>query len=154
VATVVLTVGLRTEDDLSIARRRARDLAALLQLPPRAQIAVSKAVWQVARHVERRGRVEFAVEAQPSAAAVLTVWGVSGVALPISGDAPRLDLDTVRPLVDRVDARDVDGAVVVQLVALVAPEAWMPNTDDLRIVLESLTRDDLYRRRKLRPSAW
>jgi hypothetical protein len=48
-ATAVLTLALRTQEDVLLTRRRARDLAALLQFTPAEQIGLSTAVWEVAR---------------------------------------------------------------------------------------------------------
>src|SRR4051812_50183885 len=72
-ATAVLTLALRTQEDVLLTRRRARDLAALLQFTPAEQIGLSTAVWEVARLAERRGKVELAVvEAPPSLAGSIT----------------------------------------------------------------------------------
>src|SRR4051794_6369565 len=117
-ATAVLTLALRTQEDVLLTRRRARDLAALLQFTPAEQIGLSTAVWEVARLAERRGAVELAVvEAPPSVAVSITVSGVPRSALTVTADGPRLDLDALRRLVDRVDARDVNGAAGLQLLA-------------------------------------
>src|SRR5919112_1914967 len=76
-ATAVLTLPLRTQEDVLLTRRRARDLAALLQFTPAEQIGLSTAVWEVARMAERRGEGELAVvEAPPSVAVRITVSGV------------------------------------------------------------------------------
>jgi signal transduction histidine kinase len=142
-ATAVLTLGLHTQEDVLLTRRRARDLAALLQLTPAEQIGLSTAVWEVARLAERSGEVELAVvEAPPSVAVRITVSGVPHSALTVTADGPRLDLDALRRLVDRVEARDVNGAAVVRLVAAAGPDAWVPGVDELELVLASLTRHD------------
>jgi signal transduction histidine kinase len=142
-ATSVLTLALRTQEDVLLTRRRARDLAALLQFTPAEQIGLSTAVWEVARLAERRGTVELAVvEAPPSVAVSITVSGVPRSALAVSAEGPRLDLEALRRLVDRVDARDVNGAAVVQLMASAGPDAWVPGVDELELVLASLTRHD------------
>jgi signal transduction histidine kinase len=142
-ATAVLTLALRTQEDVLLTRRRARDLAALLQFTPAEQIGLSTAVWEVARLAERRGQVELAVvEAAPSVAVSITVSGVPHSVLAVAGDGPRLDLDALRRLVDRVEARDVNGAAVVSLVAAAGPDAWVPGVDELELVLASLTRHD------------
>src|SRR5919108_3825933 len=76
-ANAVLTLALRTQEDVLLTRRRARDLAALLQFTPAEQIGLSTAVWEVARLAERRGEVELAVvEEAPSVAVRITVSGV------------------------------------------------------------------------------
>jgi signal transduction histidine kinase len=142
-ATAVLTLALRTQEDVLLTRRRARDLAALLQFTPAEQIGLSTAVWEVARLAESRGNVELAVvEAPPSVAVRITVSGVPRSALTVAADGPRLDLDALRRLVDRVEARDVNGAAVVQLMASAGPDAWVPGVDELELVLASLTRHD------------
>src|SRR3954454_22155082 len=142
-ATAVLTLVLRTQEDVLLTRRRARDLAALLQFTPAAQIGLSTAVWEVARLAERHGQVELCVvEAPPSVAVIITVSGVPRSALTVTADGPRLDLGALRRLVDRVDARDVNGAAVVELVASAGPDAWVPGVDELELVLASLTRHD------------
>ena len=141
-ATAVLTLPLRTQEDVLLARRRARDLAALLQFTPAEQIGLSTAVWEVVRLAERQGEVELAVvEAPPSVAARVTVSGVPRSALR-GGDAPGLDLDALQRLVDRVEARDVNGRAVVRLSAAAGPDAWVPGVDELGLVLASLTRYD------------
>ena len=68
-ATPVLRLALRSQEDVLLTRRRARDLAALLQFTPAEQIGLSTAVWEVARLAEHQGEVELAVvEAPPSSA--------------------------------------------------------------------------------------
>jgi signal transduction histidine kinase len=142
-ATAVLTLALRTQEDVLLTRRRARDLAALLQFTPAAQIGLSTAVWEVARLAERRGKVELAVvDDPPSVAVSITVSGVPRSALTVTADGPRLDLDALRRLVDRVEARDVNGVAVVRLMASAGPDAWVPGVDELELVLASLTRHD------------
>jgi signal transduction histidine kinase len=105
-ATAVLTLELTTQEDVLLTRRRARDLAALLQFTPAEQI------------------------------------GLPRTALTVTADGPRLDLEALRRLVDRVDARDVNGVAVVQLMASAGPDAWVPGVDELELVLASLTRHD------------
>jgi signal transduction histidine kinase len=142
-ATSVLTLALRTQEDVLLTRRRARDLAALLQFTPAEQIGLSTAVWEVARLAERRGEVELAVVETPESVAVsITVSGVPRSALTVNADGPRLNLDALRRLVDRVEARDVNGAAVVRLVASAGPDAWVPGVDELELVLSRLTRYD------------
>src|SRR5919197_3418364 len=142
-ATAVLTLALRSQEDVLLTRRRARDLAALLHFTPAEQIGLSTAVWEVARLAEPRGEVELAVvEAPPSVAVRITVSGVPHSVLTVTADGPRLDLDALGRLVDRVDARDVNGAAVVRLSAAAGPDAWVPGVDELELVLASLTRHD------------
>src|SRR3954452_10225829 len=117
-ATAVLKLDLRTPEDVLLTRRRARDLAALLQFTPAEQIGLSTAVWEVARLAEPKGAVELAVvEAPPSVEVSVTVSGVPRSVLAVTAEGPRLDLDALGRLVDRVDAHDVNGAGVVRLSA-------------------------------------
>src|SRR3954451_6291036 len=112
-ATAVLTLALRTQEDVLLTRRRARDLAALLQFTPAEQIGLSTAVWEVARLAESTGKGELAVvESPPPVAVSIPVSGVPRSVLAVTADRPRLDLEALRRLVDRVDARDVNGAAV------------------------------------------
>ena len=142
-ANAVLTLALRTQEDVLLTRRRARDLAALLQFTPAEQIGLSTAVWEVARLAEPRGEVELAVvETPPSVVVRITVSGVPRSVLTVTADGPRLDLEALGRLVDRVDARDVNGAAVVRLSAAAGPDAWVPGVDELELVLASLTRHD------------
>ena len=143
-ANAVLTLALRTQEDVLLTRRRARDLAALLQFTPAEQIGLSTAVWEVARLAEPGGEVELAVvEAPPSVAVRITVSGVPRSVLAVTADGPRLDLDALGRLVDRVDARNLNnGVAVVSLSAAAGPDAWVPGVDELELVLASLTRHD------------
>jgi signal transduction histidine kinase len=142
-ATPVLRLALRSQEDVLLTRRRARDLAALLQFTPAEQIGLSTAVWEVARLAAAEGEVELAViEAPPSVAVRITVSGVPRSVLTVTAEGPRLDLAALRRLVDRVEARDVNGAAVVRLVAAAGPDAWVPGVDELELVLASLTRYD------------
>src|SRR3954464_4723515 len=142
-ATPVLRLALRSQEDVLLTRRRARDLAALLQFTPAAQIGLSTAVWEVARLAERHGQVELCVvEAPPSVAVIITVSGVPRSALTVTADGPRLDLGALRRLVDRVDARDVNGAAVVERVAGGGAGAWGPGVDGLELGPAALPRHD------------
>src|SRR4051794_41323444 len=109
-ATAVLTLALRTQEDVLLTRRRARDLAALLQFTPAEQIGLSTAVWEVARLAERRGNGELAVvEAPPSVAVSITVSGVPRSALTVTPGGPRLNLQALPRLVDPLRARGGKG---------------------------------------------
>jgi hypothetical protein len=137
-AAGVLTLGVRTEQDAVLTGRRARDLAALLQLSARAQINLSVAAWELASLAAPRGNVEFAlIESNSSPAISIMVAGVSRV---------RVDLDRLRHLVDRVATRNVDRRAVVELVAGVRTDAWIPSMDELELVLASLTRYEQWHR--------
>ena len=59
----VITLALRSQEDVLLTRRRARDLAGFLQLGAEAQSRLATAVWEVARLALRhgsKGEVEFA----------------------------------------------------------------------------------------------
>jgi signal transduction histidine kinase len=142
-ATAVLTLPLRTQEEVLLTRRRARDLAALLQFSPAEQIGLSTAAWEVARLAERRGEAELAVvEAPPSVAVRITVSGIPPSVLNGSTDGPHLNLDALGRLVDEVEASDRNGATVVRLSAAAGSDAWVPGIDELELVLASLTRHD------------
>ena len=142
-AKAVLTLDLRSQEDVLLTRRRARDLAALLQFTPAEQIGLSTAVWEVARLAEPGGRVELAVVDEPPSVVVrITVSGVPRSVVTVTADGPPLDLDALGRLVDRVEARDVNGKAVVRLSAAAGPDAWVPGTDEVELVLASLTRHD------------
>ena len=49
----VITLALRTQEDVLLTRRRARDLAGFLQLGAEAQSRLATAVWEVARIAHR-----------------------------------------------------------------------------------------------------
>ena len=141
-ADAVLTLPLRTPEDVLLTRRRARDLAALLQFSPAAQIGLSTAVWEVARLAGERGEAELAVvEAPPSVAVTVTVSGVPHSAL-TAVEGPRLDLEGLRRLVDRVETSESNGSASVCLRSTAGPDAWVPGVDELELVLRSLTRHD------------
>jgi signal transduction histidine kinase len=142
-AKAVLTLDLRSQEDVLLTRRRARDLAALLQFTPAEQIGLSTAVWEVARLAEPGGRVELAVVDEPPSVVVrITVSGVPRSVVTVTADGPPLDLEALGRLVDRVEARDVNGKAVVRLSAAAGPDAWVPGTDEVELVLASLTRHD------------
>src|ERR687885_2976851 len=142
-AKAVLTLDLRSQEDVLLTRRRVRDVAALLQLTPAEQIGLSTAAWEVARLAEARGEVELAiVDAPPSVAVRITVSGLPPSVVTAEAGGPRLDLAALRPLVDPVQARECEGGAVVRLVAAAGPDAWLPGLDELELVLASLTRHD------------
>ena len=89
----VITLALRSQEDVLLTRRRARDLAGFLQLGAEAQSRLATAVWEVARLALRhgsKGEVEFAVRDEPPAA-VVTIRGVAeGV---LTGETPGEALD-------------------------------------------------------------
>src|SRR3954451_10504655 len=102
-ATAVLTLALRTQEDVLLTRRRARDLAALLQFSPAEQIGLSTAVWEVGRAAATTGEADLAVvEATASLAVHIPVSGDPDPALTGSAHVRRLDLDALSMLVDRI----------------------------------------------------
>jgi signal transduction histidine kinase len=143
-ANAVLTLPLRTQEDVLLTRRRARDLAGLLQFTPEEQIALSTAVWEVARLAEGRGEVELAVvESAPTVAVQVTVTGLPAAVLAPAGAGPRLDVQALRRLVGVVETEDRDDGTVVCLNASASSDSWVPGVDDLELVLRSLTRHDV-----------
>src|SRR6185312_7094712 len=116
----VITLPLLSQEDVLLTRRRARDLAGLLQLGAEAQSRLATAVWEVARVAHRHGSagsVALEVTDDPPAA-VVAISGIAHTAL--TGDAPgeggdRLDLASLRQLVDRVEASGNGETAVVRL---------------------------------------
>jgi signal transduction histidine kinase len=143
----VITLALRTQEDVLLTRRRARDLAGFLQLGAEAQSRLATAVWEVARLAQRHGidsEVELAVQDDPPAA-VVTIRQIAHEVL--TGETPgealdRLDLAKLRQLVDRVEARDADGAVLVRLTSDLEQDAWLPGLEELSHVMGSLQRHE------------
>jgi signal transduction histidine kinase len=144
----IIRLPLRSQEDVLLTRRRARDLAGFLQLGAEAQSRLATAVWEVARLAYRHGaqaEVELALAEEPVAAAVVTIRGIAHAAL--TGETPgeavdRLDLAKLRQLVDRVEASDADGVAFVRLTSELEPEAWLPGLDELAHVLGSLQRHE------------
>jgi signal transduction histidine kinase len=143
----VIRLPLRSQEDVLLTRRRARDLAGFLQLGAEAQSRLATAVWEVARLAHRHGsegEVELAIADEP-AAAVVTIRGIAHAALTgeIPGEAAdRLDLAKLRQLVDRVEASDANGVAFVRLTSELEPDAWLPGLDELAHVLGSLQRHE------------
>jgi signal transduction histidine kinase len=143
----VITLALRSQEDVLLTRRRARDLAGFLQLGAEAQSRLATAVWEVARLAHRYGpesEVEFAVQDEPPAA-VVTVRGIPHTVL--TGESPgealdRLDLAKLRQLVDRVEARDSGETVLVRLTSDLDADTWLPGLEELSHVLGSLQRHE------------
>src|SRR5690242_13255235 len=143
----VIMLPLRSQEDVLLTRRRARDLAGFLQLGAEAQSRLATAVWEVSRLAHRHGteaEVELAVDDDPPAA-VVTIRGIAHTAL--TGERPgeaadRLDLAQLRQLVDRVEAADAGGVAFVRLTSELEREAWLPGLDELAHVLGSLQRHE------------
>jgi signal transduction histidine kinase len=143
----VITLPLRSQEDVLLTRRRARDLAGLLQLGSEAQSRLATAVWEVGRVAHRHGSagvVELSVDEDPPAA-VVTISGIAHTAL--TGEAPgdggdRLDLAKLRQLVDRVEASGDGESALVRLTSALDPDAWVPGLDELAHVLGSLQRHE------------
>jgi signal transduction histidine kinase len=143
----IITLPLRSQEDVLLTRRRARDLAGLLHLGAEAQSRLATAVWEVARISHRHrsnAEVELSVREEPPGA-VVTIRGISPSALKgeIPGqDIDRLDLAKLRQLVDRVEASDADGTAFVRLINELEQDAWLPGLDELAHVLGSLQRHE------------
>jgi len=143
----VITLPLLSQEDVLLTRRRARDLAGLLQLGAEAQSRLATAVWEVARIAHRHGSsgsVELAVSDDPPAA-VVAISGIAHTAL--TGEVPgdggdRLDLAKLRQLVDRVEATGDGDTALVRLTSGLDPDAWVPGLDELAHVLGSLQRHE------------
>src|ERR671930_451453 len=143
----VISLPLRSQENVLLTRRRARDLAGLLQLGAEAQSRLATAVWEVARVAQRHGsesKVELAVSDDPPAA-VVAISGIAHSAL--TGDTPgdagdRLDLAKLRQLVDRVEARGHAETVLVRLTSELDDDAWVPGLEELAHVLGSLQRHE------------
>ena len=78
-------------------------------------------------------------------AAVVTIRGLAHEVL--TGETPgealdRLDLAKLRQLVDRVEARDADGSVLVRLTSNLEQDAWVPGLEELSHVMGSLQRNE------------
>jgi signal transduction histidine kinase len=143
-ANTLLTLPLRTQEDVLLTRRRARDLAGLLQFSAEQQIGLSTAVWEVARLAEGHGEVELAVlEAATSVAVRVTISGLPSSVLGDDSSRPRLDVAALRRLVGAVETRDDDDTAAVCLSAAASPDTWLPGVDDVELVLRSLTRHDV-----------
>ena len=143
----VITLALRSQEDVLLTRRRARDLAGFLQLGAEAQSRLATAVWEVARLAQRHGsksEVELAVQDDPPSA-VVTIRHIAHAVL--TGQTPgeafdRLDLAKLRQLVDRVEARDTEGEVLVRLTSDLEQDAWLPGLEELSHVMGSLQRHE------------
>ena len=143
----VITLRLRSQEDVLLTRRRARDFAGLLQLGAEAQSRLATAVWEVARVAHRHGSsatVELAVGDDPPAA-VVSITAIAHTAL--TGDVPgeagdRLDLAKLRQLVDRVEASGDGDTAQVRMTSELETDAWVPGLDELAHVLGSLQRHE------------
>ena len=143
----VITLRLRSQEDVLLTRRRARDFAGLLQLGAEAQSRLATAVWEVARVAHRYGSlatVELAVGDDPPAA-VVSITAIAHTAL--TGDVPgeagdRLDLAKLRQLVDRVEASGDGDTAQVRMTSQLDTDAWVPGLDELAHVLGSLQRHE------------
>jgi signal transduction histidine kinase len=143
----VITLPLRSQEDVLLTRRRARDFAGLLQLGSEAQSRLATAVWEVGRIAHRHGStgvVQLSVNDDPPAA-VVAISGIAHTAL--TGEAPgeggdRLDLAELRQLVDRVEASGDGTTALVRLTSALDPDAWVPGLDELAHVLGSLQRHE------------
>lgn len=128
----VVTLPLRSVDDVLLARRRARDLAGLLQLGAEAQSRLATAVWEAARVAQRHdpsAEADLAVAGEDSSVVEVTVRG-AGRGL--------VDQGALEQLVDRVEVGDTH----VRLACDLDDDAWVPGDEDLALVLRSLQRHE------------
>jgi signal transduction histidine kinase len=128
----LVTLPLRSVEDVLLARRRARDLAGLLQLGAEAQSRLATAVWEVARVAQRQSteaEADLAVAEGDPAVVEVTVRG-AGHAF--------LDSAQLRQLVDRVKVDDAR----VSLACDLEDDAWVPGADELALVLRSLQKHE------------
>ena len=124
----MVTLPLRSVEDVLLARRRARDLAGLLQLGAEPQSRLATAVWEVARVAQRQGpdaEADLAVSGEDPAVVEVTVRGV-GRGL--------VDREALEQLVDRVEVGDARVCLACDL----DDDAWVPDDDELALVLRSL----------------
>jgi len=124
----VVTLPLRSVEDVLLARRRARDLAGLLQLGAEAQSRLATAVWEVARVAQREGaeaEADLAVADEEPAVVVVTVRGT---------ERGSVDRAALEQLVDRVEVSDDRVCLACDLDA----DAWLPDDEELALVLRSL----------------
>jgi len=157
-STTILTLELRHEQDVVLARQRARQVAALLGFDPREQTALATAASEVARDVLQLGgpaggRAEFGVEAGPPPALLIRIGGPGVPAGELQAiargrhPAPNglgLGLLGARRLVDRLavepDAQGGPGAAVCLSRAL-PRRAAAPGPEDLARIAEELARE-------------
>jgi signal transduction histidine kinase len=147
-ATSVITLRLLSQEDVLLTRRRARDLAGLLQLGSETQSRLATAVWEVSRVALRNGpsaEVELAVAEEPSPVVVATIRGIEHVALigEQPGETPDLlDLAGLHQLVDRVEVHSSGSGLVVRLTSALPPGTWVPGVAELAHLLGSLQRHE------------
>ena len=73
---IILSLELRYERDVVQARQRAREIAALLGFDRQDQIRLATATSEIARNAfryARKGKVEFALQAEPQQMLQITV---------------------------------------------------------------------------------
>ena len=156
-STTILTLELRHEQDVVLARQRARQVAALLGFDPREQTLLATAASEVARDVLQLGgaaggHAEFGVAAGPPPALLIRIGGPGVPAGELQAiaqgklPAPNglgLGLLGARRLVDRL-AVEPDGAAGGATVALsraLPRRAAVPAPDDLARIVEELGRE-------------
>lgn len=147
-ATSVITLPLRSQEDVLLTRRRARDLAGLLQLGGEAQSRLATAVWEVSRLALRHGEsaeVDLAVAEEPVAVAVATIRRIQRAALigeELGAGPERLDLAGLRQLVDSVEVHRESDGLVVTLASTLEDDVWIPGMPELAHVLGTLQRQE------------
>lgn len=128
----MVTLPLRSVEDVLLARRRARDLAGLLQLGAEPQSRLATAVWEVARVAQSHdpgAEADLSVASEHPAVVEVTVRG-TGRGL--------VDREALEQLVDRVEVGDGQVLLACDLHA----DAWVPAPAELALVLRSLQRHE------------
>jgi signal transduction histidine kinase len=138
----VLAIPLGSPVDRLVASRRTRDLAALLGLEPRAQTQLAGAVAEVVEGATwtgaSSGSLEFSLdEMAGSRSLFITVTGLEPAALSSSEAPSSLDLERLRTLVDRVEARANGATAVVRLTWCLDDDAFLPSPDDVARALQA-----------------
>jgi signal transduction histidine kinase/CheY-like chemotaxis protein len=157
VSVPLLTVALRTEHDVVVARQRARQLARLLGFDGQDQVRVATAVSELARNVVQyagRGQIQFALEGRTSPQ-VLTINvsdegpGIADLTLVLSGryrspTGMGVGLLGARRLMDQFQVESAPGqGTRVQLRKLLPRAAPVRDQRGIRELVEALAREGL-----------
>lgn len=141
-ARTLLELEIASDGDVLEARRRVRELAALIHLDDDAQTRLTTAAAEVfAAGVAEGGvRAELALlRAERSTSILVTVSELSHRAVVgPEGLGDGLDLDALGELVDRVETRDAGGTATLRLSLQLPPAAWVPPDDELERALRPL----------------
>lgn len=135
-----LELDVRSDGDVLAARRRVRDLAALLHLEDDAQTRLTTATSEILGAGVAHGGVHLALgllRAERSTAIQVTVSGVAHAAVVApDGATAGLDLEALGRLVDRVETRDAGGTATLRLTLQLPPGGWVPPDEDLERALQ------------------